>query len=125
MDVYRLLRPDEEAEDGIKAKSPGSQTTVFRHVLHGSGNTKSKYISTCGSLSALQTFAYKSIAPGKIVKISLEDLPYIDLRDWMTREKYVDPGSSPEDVQRFHNFANKFEEVLIEHYIPPKNISYI
>lgn len=68
MFLYRLFRPDEDGQDGLKAKSPLSDTTVFEHVTSGSGGLQSKYISTGGSLDAVKTFRIKSVNPGgKIV----------------------------------------------------------
>jgi hypothetical protein len=54
---YGLLKPGEKWQDGLKAKDPNSTISVFDHVINGSSwLSKSKYISTCGNLKAVQTF---------------------------------------------------------------------
>lgn len=127
--VYRLLRPDENYANGIKAKHPNSTTSVFRHVLGGSWGSTSKYISTCGSLQALRDFASKSRSPGNIIKIKIDTLPenveIIDLRDYSERMEYIEHTNDEDEIRKFNNFANKFEEVLLAGYIPASCIQLV
>jgi hypothetical protein len=65
----------------------------------------------------------KSTKPGKIVKIDEDKLrlscvEIIDLRRKETRDLYIDKGATAESIDKFHNFANKFEEVLIVGKVP-------
>lgn len=127
--VYRLLRPEEKYANGINAKDPKSTTSVFEHVLDGSWGTSSKYISTCGSLQSLTDFASKSKNPGKIIKIKIETLPQnvkmIDLRDKPERMKYIKYTDDTAKIRKFHNFANKFNEVLLAGHIPASCIKRV
>ena len=82
---YRLLRQDESIANGLCAKNIDSTTSVFVHVINGSYGPQSKYISTCGSLAAVDDLRSKSTQPGNIVKIDednlrLNDVEIIDLR---------------------------------------------
>ncbi|XP_063419261.1 uncharacterized protein LOC134702100 [Mytilus trossulus] len=127
--VYRLLRPEENYENGIRAKNPNSSTSVFRHVLGGSWGPTSKYISTCGSLQALRDFASKSRRPGEIIKIKIDMLPenveIIDLRDYLKRMEYIEHTNDEDEIRKFNNFANKFEEVLLAGCIPASCIELV
>lgn len=127
--VYRLLRPDESYEDDIEAKDTNSNTSVFEHVVYGSQmGQESRYISTCGSLEALMDFESKSGDPGDKIKIDINNLPdnveIIDLRDYFERMKYIE-GDDEDEIRKFNNFANKFEEVLIAGYIPASCIQLV
>ena len=120
--LYRLLRQDESIEDGLWAKDPNSETSVFLHVTKGSYG-KSKYISTCGSYEAVAYLKSKSKQPGKIVKIDEDKLlsnnvKIIDLRNQKTRDNHKDNSATAELINTFNNFANKFQEVLLVGHVP-------
>ena len=124
--LYRLLRPDEKWKDGLTAKDPNSDVSVFNHVINGSGDgNKSKYISTCRNLATVNTFKSNSTNPGQIVKILEDDLPVniIDLTTQENRKKYY--SSNPSDNERFNNFAKCFQEVLLVGNVPASHISLV
>jgi hypothetical protein len=120
--LYRLLRPDECCGDGLRAKNPNSTTSIFDHVLRGSCGTPSKYISTCGSWGAVNSFRSKSRYPGLIVKIQKDKLPsgvaIIDLRRQENRYQYIYNDVDNDSICKFNNFANYFEEVLLIGIVP-------
>jgi hypothetical protein len=124
--LYRLLRPEESCKDGLRAKNPHSNTSVFVHVTRGSYGPQSKYISTCGSWEAVNSLRSKSRSPGQIVKIHEDKLPssvnIIDLRCQENRDDYIDDDDDDDDdeVSKFNNFANKFEEVLLVGHVPAR-----
>jgi hypothetical protein len=124
--LYRLLRPDEDWQLGVSAKDPNSTKSVFDHVINGSSwEWQSKYIATCGSLNSVLTFRSKSVNPGKIVQISEDNLPVvkIDLRTSSNRSIHYLPGNdSNELIDKFNNYANKFEEVLLVGDVPASHI---
>ena len=124
--LYRLLRPDEDWQLGVSAKDPNSTKSVFDHVINGSSwGWQSKYIATCGSLNSVLTFRSKSVNPGKIVQISEDNLPVvkIDLRTSANRSIHYLPGNdSNELINKFNNYANKFEEVLLVGVVPASHI---
>ena len=124
--LYRLLRPDEDWQLGVSAKDPNSTKSVFDHVINGSSwGWQSKYIATCGSLNSVLTFRSNSVKPGKIVQISEDNLPVvkIDLRTSANRSIHYLPGNdSNELINKFNNYANKFEEVLLVGDVPASHI---
>lgn len=118
--VFRLLHPDEYNTyiNGISAKDPYSTTSVFQHVVYGSGGTRSRYISTCGSLDAVLDFRSKSKTPnGPIIRINITTLPpgieKIDLRSEINRMPYIENTPDVDAIPRFHRFTNHFQEVLL------------
>lgn len=126
MILYRLLRADENPLAGLQAKNPNSNVSVDDHVTNGSNlyANPSRYISCCKSLEAVRRFAnYQQ----PIVKIELDgnnptihSLRIIDLTDLATLNRHI-----PMSNERGRNFANAFQEVLIEGYIPPECISVV
>jgi hypothetical protein len=124
--LYRLLRPDEDWQLGVSAKDPNSTKSVFDHVINGSSwGWQSKYIATCGSLNSVLTFRSKSVNPGQIVQISEDNLPVakIDHRTSSNRSIHYLPGNdSNELINKFNNYANKFEEVLLVGDVPASHI---
>ena len=122
--LYRLLRPEESCEDGLRAKNPHSNTSVFVHVTRGSYGPQSKYISTCGSWEAVNSLRSKSRSPGQIVKIHEDKLPsrvkIIDLRYQENRDDYIEYDDDEDSISKFNNFANKFEEVLLVGRVPAR-----
>ena len=127
MFLYRLLRPDETWMNGLSAKDPSSSISVFEHVTKGSRGSKSKYISTCGSLNAVLNFKINS-SNSTIVKIRENDLQTekkIDLRTQENRNNYYTHKNAQEDIDRFNNFANKFEEVLLVGNVPGMHVELV
>lgn len=125
--LYRLLRPEENWEDGLTAKNPNSHTSVVEHISTGSNRgSQSPYIATCGSLNAVLSFRSKSnISSLHIVQISEDNLPVvkIDLRTWSSRRKhYVPDVDSNESINKFNNFARVYETVLLVGYVPKTHI---
>ena len=124
--LYRVLRPDEKWEDGLRAKSPLSETTVYEHIISGSCGPQSKYISTCGSLHAVLSFILNSTNNSSIVKIWEKNLPIdkIDLRTNENRKKYLIKGNY-DGNNKFNGFANKFEEVLLVGDVPVTHVELL
>ena len=120
--LYRLLRPDECCGDGLRAKNPNSTTSIFDHVIRESHGPPSKYISTCGSWGAMNSFRSRSFNPGLIVKIQIDKLPsgvaIIDLRTQENRYQYIDNDVDNDSICKFSNFATYFEEVLLIGNVP-------
>ena len=120
--LFRLLRLDENLQNGLSAKDPNSGISVLTHVING--GKSSKYISTCGSLSAVLEFKSHCVVPGTvIVKILDEKLPVdvvkIDLRTPADRLPWYTNGPNCGELNyKFDNFSSKFEEVLIDGYVP-------
>jgi hypothetical protein len=76
----------EQWKDGLRAKDPNSDVSVFNHVINGSSEgNNSKYIWTSRNLAAVNTFESKSTNPGQIVQISENDLRVIII-DLTTQE---------------------------------------
>jgi len=127
--LYRLLRADESCEDGLYAKDPCSTTSVFDHINIGSWGQQSKYISTCGSLEAVNSFRSNSYNPGRIVIIQKDKLPssveIIDLRRQENRNHYIYYVKDTGSINKFNNFANKFEEVLLVGYVPERCLEFM
>jgi hypothetical protein len=128
--LYRLLRPGENWLLGLWAKNRTSDVSVFIHVIKGSSREyDSKYISTFGSLNAMLNFRSKSMTPGaQMVQIVEDNLPVIDKIDLRTSgirsEQYIlDHPQYPNAlINKFNNYAKKFEEVLLVGHVPPSHI---
>lgn len=120
--LYRVLRPEENPDKGLKASDRFSDTSIEDHVAYGTKIT-SKYISTCASKTTAKRFAQLGLdhgdpSPKTIVKLDvaeLEDIPtvkIIDLTKSSVRRKHL--GSN----ERAHRFAMAWEEVLIKGKVP-------
>jgi hypothetical protein len=128
--LYRLLRPDENWQLGLWAKDPNSDVSVFNHVINGSSRAfDSIYISTFGSLSAMLKLRSKSSTPGaQIVRIVEDNLPVFDKIDLRTSGirsgQYIlgHPQYPNALINKFNNYANTFEEVLLVGHVPPSHI---
>ena len=119
---YRLLRQDESIENGLWANNLKSETSVFVHAINGTYG-ESKYISTCGSYAAVVYLQSKSCKPRKIFEINEHTLQpsgvgIIDLRNGENRNVYIDAGATGESINKFHNYAHIFQEVLLVAHIP-------
>lgn len=121
MILYRLLHPDENPAIGLRARDPASTVSVNDHVTYGSRGSASRYISCSRSLEAARRFAGQQ----QIVRIEIHGnnpniKQIIDLTDPATLNMYI-----PVHNQNGRNFANAFQEVLIEGFIPPGCISVV
>ena len=129
--LYRLLSDDDILTYGLVAKNPDDrQISVAEHVANGSGDGKSRYISTCSSLGAAQHFRYLKTRGRKyrygqkdIAEIDVATLPMevtiIDLRTSIDREIHeLQHGMAIKD--RFHKFADAHSEVLLVGKVPPE-----
>lgn len=122
MILYRLLRSDEDPSQDLHAKDPWSPTSVEQHVTRGSHGISSRYISCSKSLEAIEKFASMSkTSPKRLVKIETRtgwsSIHPIDLTDAYILEKYISPENS-----KGRRYAEIYQEVLIERYIPKENI---
>ena len=122
MILYRLLRSDEDPSQDLHAKDPLSPTSVEKHVTYGSHGISSRYISCSKYLKAIEKFASMSkTSPKRLVKIETRtgwsSIHPIDLTDAYILEKYISPENS-----RGRRYAEIYQEVLIEGYIPKENI---
>ena len=125
--LYRLLRKSEDWQDGLKAKNPNSSFSVFEHVTNGSiEEFKSRYISTCGSLSSVKRLKSKTrTRDAHIVQISEDNLPVvkIDLRTSSNRKNHYNLGSDSNTlINDFNKFARVYEEVLLVGYVPKTHV---
>lgn len=120
--LYRLLRRDERLMDGLYAKDPLSTTSVFDYVIKGSNGTPSKYISTCGSWKAVNSFQSKYPGSVRIAKIQKDKLPssvkIIDLRLQESRDPYIDEDEDTRSIGKFNKYAKKYEVVLLVGHVP-------
>ena len=122
MILYRLLRSDEDPSQDLHAKDPLSPTSVEKHVTYGSHGISSRYISCSKSLKAIEKFASMSkTSPKRLVIIDTRtrwsSIHAIDLTDAHILEKYISPENS-----KGRRYAEIYQEVLIERYIPKENI---
>ena len=125
--LYRVLRNDEDTSNGIRAQNPNANKTIEEYVLNGSKyRYTSQYISTTASSHAAEDFARKgyNYVPGsrRIAVINTgrigSSVEYTDL---------TDPNVLYEEIEdeKAHNFARKFEEVIIKGVIPAESIERI
>lgn len=132
MEVYRLLRTDEYPANGLSANlkaPPNPLSSVVLHVAHGS-HRQSCFISTCGSLAHAIAFRAKNIqngfSNGPIVKINIDaGMIFYDLRTYGQRQQMLvsENVNRPQDtIDKFHSFAEAFQEVLIVNHVPAGNI---
>ena len=120
--LWRVLRPDENPEDGLTAKNPKAVKSVLSHVNCGcQEGYVSQYISTTASYKVAQH--YKTVGERKgltglrIAKIDLNALPrhrklkIVDLTTEENRDKYLGNAVCK-------NFAKASCEVLLECDVP-------
>lgn len=119
--LYRVLRDDENPENGLHPKDPEATKSVQSHVGCGSRNNyRSQYISTTGNIQAARDWAAKGNGNNiRIVRIDTEvlrrhNVPIIDLSN---ANSSVLPGVMA------RNFAHRYQEVLIEGTIPSEAIT--
>ena len=121
--LYRVVRSDENPNEGLVAKDPSENRKVISHVNNGGRpKYKSQFISTTKSLDAAKQYKEKYEKKGvpdlRIVKIDLPALPkncnlkIVDLTIKENRDNYL--GNS----DRIKNFANASQEVLLTCDVP-------
>lgn len=124
--LYRVIRSDENWQDGLWAKNPNSYESVFNHVNYGSSKGwQSPYISTCGSLNSVLNFRRNRNPHAQIVQIWEENLPVvkIDLRTSSKRSNHYIRGIDKSNlIYRFNKFSSVCEEVLIVGYVPGRHV---
>ncbi len=115
--VYRVIRSDENPINGLSAKNPTRNMSVEGHIISGSRNKGSQYISTTTDINVAEYYASKDGC--RIVEIDLNklssDVPIYDLSTDYGRNMYLKGITA-------HNFAKSSSEVLIEGYIPSEAI---
>ena len=139
--LYRLLREDEDPSNGLSARNPEAKDAKISS--HVNGLKESPYISTTATKQAIQ--AYYWLAEKKnekkneeknekketqkqkkftVVKIDKDKLlkenkgvEVFDLSDEATRDKYL-AGNN-----KLQNYAAKYEEVLIQGFVPANCIT--
>jgi hypothetical protein len=120
--LYRLLRRYESIENGLIAKDPLSDESVYNHITSsGKVGFQSKFISTCGSLSAVLKFAGVNEFP-RIAKIWEKNLPVvkIDLRKSENWEKYYTKYNVGDS-----RIGSEIEEVLLVGYVPETHVELL
>jgi RHS repeat-associated protein len=118
--VYRLLRADEDPNQGLSAKKPGRDMTVHGHVSSGSRNNGSQFISTSTDPAALEPHR----APGQRMVSFDTDHVVADSRG---NRNIIDISSV--DKARANgvgavsaNMAAASKEVLVEGHVPADKI---
>lgn len=118
--VYRVIRSDENPKLGLKAKNPERNMSVEGHIVSGSRNYGSQYISTTTDYNIAKDWAAKDNC--RIVKIDLNKIPEnVNIYDLSTDEgrNIFLKGISAK------NFAKASKEVLLEGEIPSLAIEVV
>lgn len=104
--------------NGLIAKNPTRGMTIEGHIISGSRNKGSQFISTTTDINVANKYANRDGC--RIVEINLNKLPnnvnIYDLSTVAGRNTYLRGIMSK-------NFAAKSREVLLEGYIPSEAIS--
>jgi hypothetical protein len=131
LQVYRLLRSDEEPAKGLYSKAvhckddAAWRMPVSEHIETGS-NVTSRFISTSKRLDVCLFFASKAIhergTESKELRIAETNLDLsrgyvLDLRDERNRREWDIPKYSKTD-----NYAKCFEEVIVDRCISPDEV---
>lgn len=118
--VYRVIRPDEDPHLGLHPKNPDRNMTVEGHIVSGSRNNGSQYISTTTDYDVALQYAERDGC--RIVKIDLnkvpDDVKIYDLSTQTGRETYLKGRTA-------NNFATASKEVLLEGDIPASAIELV
>lgn len=120
--LWRILRPDENPEDGLTAKDPQAKKSVLSHVNCGCRKGyASQYISTTASYKVAQNRKTVEESKGltglRIAEIDLNALPkdcklkIVDLTTEENRDEYLGNAVCK-------NFAKASCEVLLECDVP-------
>ncbi|QYS87252.1 RHS repeat-associated core domain-containing protein [Flavobacterium oreochromis] len=120
IEVFRLLRPDEDPTKGLNAKKPGRGMSTHGHVSSGSRNKGSQFISTSTDPSALEKWR----EPGqRMVSFDTDDVvPDVkgnkNIFDISTVEKAKANGVGGLSAK----FSASSKEVLVEGHVPANKI---
>ena len=116
--VYRVIRSDENPMNGLTAKNPTRGMSIEGHIVSGSRNKGSQFISTTTDINVANKYALQDGC--RIVEIDLNKLPsnvnIYDLSTAAGRNTYLKGVTAK-------NFAAKSSEVLLEGYIPSDAIN--
>ncbi|XP_062579876.1 uncharacterized protein LOC134241868 [Saccostrea cucullata] len=113
--IYRILRFDENCQNGLRPKNIFSGISLQQHVERGSKGQESRYISCCKTLDGIErlgglTNEYQRVR--EVVQINITKLKdrarIIDLTKEEIRERHISRYSTA------WGFAEKFEEVNID-----------
>ena len=132
--MYRVLRDDESASDGLVAKKPNAKITVVQHV---NGTIASQFISTTADYVSATKFADCAMQYNKrkllpqtsftIVRVDMSklivDVPRIKIIDLSNRDvlnKWLPPTEATCGIgyARARKYATEYQEVLIKGRIP-------
>jgi uncharacterized protein RhaS with RHS repeats len=118
--VYRVIRPEENPAAGLVAKNPNRGMTTTGHVVSGSRNKGSQFISTTTDINVANKWADQT--GNRIVEIDLGKLPdsakVYDLSTDVGRTTHI-KGSTA------NRLAKSSSEVLIEGGVPSEAIQII
>ncbi|QYS90044.1 Putative deoxyribonuclease RhsC [Flavobacterium columnare] len=120
IEVFRLLRPDEDPSKGLSAKKPGRGMTTHGHVSTGSRNKGSQFISTSTDPAALEKWR----EPGqRMVSFDTDDVvPDVkgnkNIIDISTVEKAKANGVGSVSAK----MSASSKEVLVEGHVPADKI---
>ena len=118
--VYRVIRSDENSMNGLTAKNPTRGMSIEGHIVSGSRNKGSQFISTTTDINVANKYALQDGC--RIVEIDLNKLPsnvnIYDLSTAAGRNTYLKGVTAK-------NFAAKSSEVLLEGYIPSDAINLL
>ncbi|MCV9931923.1 RHS repeat-associated core domain-containing protein, partial [Flavobacterium sp. LS1R47] len=123
LEVFRLLRADEDPLNGLSAKKPGRDMTTHGHVSSGSRNNGSQFMSTSTDPQALEKWKQ----PGQtMVSFDTDDVVEDikgnkNIYDISTLEKANANGVKGLSA----NFAVSSKEVLVEGHVPADKIKII
>lgn len=136
--VYRVLRPNENWQQGIRQQSPNAGYQIVQHL---NGMPRTQYISASRTLQAAQAFAIRAreyiegqgLQPPNsftIVSINTAHIQpnnIIDLTIPATLDEHVPEQQDEMPNQRGYNSARRnaemYKEVLIKQAIPSEYIA--
>lgn len=106
--VYRVIRSDENSMNGLTAKNPTRGMSIEGHIVSGSRNKGSQFISTTTDINVANKYALQDGC--RIVEIDLNKLPsnvnIYDLSTAAGRNTYLKGVTAK-------NFVAKSSEVLL------------
>lgn len=119
--LFRVLRDDENPANGLHPKDPNGTQTIESHVSYGS-YILSQYISTCADYISAVNWAHKDQNKTLTKRIAVIDANVlrsrnIKMTDLTKYNAYLG--------QKAYNYANCYNEVLVEGFIPSEAITNI
>lgn len=125
--IFRTLRSDENASNGLYSRGNDSTITPKSHVARGGQN--SIYISATNDITVNQKWCKRN--GNEVAVINAQNLDILDLTDrsnqqrvFETEEKCyrTDRDREPMSNNHIKNCANASKEVLCKNYIPSSSI---